>query len=125
MSAAAGIDIIENDRFDSTAERLGPGLLERLFTETERQWAAGLPASRLAANFAAKEAFLKALGTGLSNGMRWREIELVEQQHGPPSLRVSGRAAELLAGRRVSVSVSRTSDLSVALVTIGSPGGES
>ena len=99
-----GIDVLEIDRLERALERR-PRLAERLFTESERAYAAarGRPARHLAARFCAKEAVSKALGIPL----RPREVEVVPQDDGP-SVRLSGGAADRAAELGVTVQVSLT-----------------
>src|SRR4029077_14656681 len=98
MAAGIGIDLLEIRRLERALER-HPRLAERVFTEAERSYAAARarPGRHLAARFAAKEAVVKALG--LSDGFGLREIEVVSGE--PPTVRVSGRAAEAAAGREI------------------------
>jgi len=111
-----GVDLVDIPRFRSIAGRRGAAFLTRLFTPGEL---AGNPAMQsLAARFAAKEAFLKALGTGLSQGVTWHDIEVVRDDDGPPGIRVGGRAAELLGGRSTALSISHTGAAAVAFVII-------
>jgi len=109
-----GIDLLEIDRLERALER-HPRLAERLFTDAEREYAAARsrPGRHLAARFAAKEAVVKALG--LSGGFGLREIEIVAGE--PPTVRLSGRAAEVAAGRRVDISLthSRSDAAAVAI----------
>jgi len=107
-----GIDLLEIDRLERALERR-PRLAERLFTEAEREYAAARarPGRHLAARFAAKEAVVKALG--LSGGFGLREIEIVAGE--PPTVRLSGRAAEVAAGRRVDVSLTHSRDNAAAV----------
>src|SRR5512136_1088159 len=106
MAIAAGIDLVEIDRFAGAVERCGDRLISRLFTPDETASTPSIPS--LAARFAAKEAFLKAIGTGLSDGIRWHDVEVLGGGEHPPVLRISGRASELLAGREASLSISHT-----------------
>lgn len=96
-----GIDAVEVDRFRRVLRRR-PGLADRLFTEAERAYGARFrdPAPRLAARFAAKEAAMKALGVGIG-AVGFHEVEVRVAASGAPSLHLSGRAAELAAGRGV------------------------
>lgn len=96
---------------------------ERLFTTRERAWCDGRVGvvECFAARFAAKEAFLKALGTGLASGIRWSEVELVAGDGGRPRLEVKGAARERLraiGGDRVFVSFSHDGGAAVAAVVI-------
>lgn len=116
-----GVDIVSVSRMNLALERSGRRFAERIFTEEElsHQDEPGFLATR----FAAKEAFFKALGTGVSGGVRWRDFSLPSHGDGAPSASVSGRSADYLAGRRVFTSVSRTSDIAVAVVFLEGSGG--
>lgn len=119
-----GTDLARIERF---RKFLVPGnkVLERIFSIEERQYALQMknPASHFAARFAAKEAFLKALGTGLRDGLSWQQVVVVRDQLGCPTLQLSGRAAEMLAERGVSathLSYSHDGDYAVATVILES-----
>lgn len=91
-----GIDLCEAHRMLELLERHGTRALERLFTAEEQAYAApaGEPnGERLAARFAAKEAILKALGTGLRGGILWTDVEVVRDANGRPGVRLAGEAA--------------------------------
>jgi holo-[acyl-carrier protein] synthase len=96
MIVGAGIDITEIPRIQHSMERFGARFLNRIYTADEKAYCLRKrnSAESLAARFAAKEAAAKALGTGISRGVTWREIEVVRQPGGRPSLRFHGRAAE-------------------------------
>jgi holo-[acyl-carrier protein] synthase len=114
MAVGVGIDLVEIKRVERALDRR-PRLAERLFTEGELAYARARarPGRHLAARFAAKEAVMKALGTGLAPA----EIEVEAGE--PPTVGVSGRAAALAGGREISVSLthSRETAGAVALVT--------
>lgn len=98
-------------------------VLERLFSSTEREYALAMhdPTPHLAARFAAKEAFFKALGTGLRDGLTWQQVQVVRDQLGCPSLNLSGRAVELMAARgatKAHLSYSHDGDYAVATVIL-------
>src|SRR3954447_7231283 len=118
MSLGVGIDLLEIDRLERALER-HPRLAERVFTRAERDYAAARarPARHLAARFAAKEAVLKALGTGESFGLG--EIEILGRK--PPRVRLSGRAADAAAGRGVEVSLTHSRDFAAAVAIADSP----
>jgi holo-[acyl-carrier protein] synthase len=116
MPVAAGIDLVEIDRFAGAVERCGDRFLSKLFTADELASGPSLPS--LAARFAAKEAFLKAIGTGLSEGVRWHEVEVLGGGGNPPVLRISGRASDLLEGRAASLSISHTATIAAAMVVV-------
>jgi len=122
-----GVDAVDVERFRRVIERR-PGLLRRLFTESERAYAGRSrdPGPRLAARFAAKEAVLKALGVGVG-AARFRDVEVVRTEGGRPVLRLSGRAASLAADRGVRrwhVSMTHTDALAVASVVAEGPAPE-
>lgn len=117
-----GIDAVDVPRFRRAVER-SPRLLDRVFVAEEREALEGradrIPA--LAARFAAREATMKALGTGLG-GIDLRDVWVARTPSGQPVLRVAGRAAELashLGITRWLVSLSHTRDLAVAVVSAG------
>ena len=89
-----GLDATEIDRIEAAVARFGDRFLRRVFTEGEIAYATRRrnPAPHLAGRFAAKEAAMKALGTGHSQGVLWRDIEVVRVS-GPPQLRFHGAAA--------------------------------
>lgn len=113
MITGVGIDLVEIERLERALART-PRLAERLFTEGEREYASGRsrPGRHLAARFAAKEATIKALA--LADGAPMHQIEVVSGV--PPSLRLSGRAAEAAAGRRLHLSLTHTDDHASAVV---------
>jgi holo-[acyl-carrier protein] synthase len=116
-----GIDIVEIARVRRLMERWQERFLRRVFTDEELAYADARrdPAEHLAARFAAKEATLKALGTGLSMGVRWREMEVRRVRGQRPTLALSGRTAELGAARgirRLHVSLTHDGGLAVAQV---------
>jgi holo-[acyl-carrier protein] synthase len=112
MIVGVGIDVVDVARFERTLER-APGLLERLFNESERR----LPPRSLAARFAAKEAVAKALGAPV--GLRWVDVTVVREPSGAPRLEVTGtvaaRAAEL-GVHRWHVSLSHDAGIAGAVV---------
>ena len=92
MDIAVGIDIIEIDRVAEALKRWGQRFLDRIYTHDEMAYCRGR-ADRLAARFAAKEAVMKALGTG-TRGVAWREVEVVRLRSGAPTIVLHGRALE-------------------------------
>jgi len=117
-----GTDLARSERF---RKFLDPGnkVLERIFSEDERRYSLQKrdPVPHLAARFAAKEAFLKALGTGLRDGLAWQQVCVVQDALGCPSLELSGRAAEMMAARgarKVHLSYSHDGDYAVATVIL-------
>lgn len=104
MIAGIGVDIVEVSRVAQALERQGDRFAARVFTpgEIAECWPSEQQrCRRLAARFAAKEAALKALGIGL-RGVSWQEIEVVKDSLGKPSLRLTGRLAEIAAAQGVT-----------------------
>jgi len=123
MIAGTGIDAVEIGRIRHSAERFGKRFLDRIYLEAEQAYCMRKrnAAESLAARFAAKEAAAKALGTGISQGVSWLEIEVVRETSGRPSLRFHGRAAEI-AGRlgvvRIALSLTHTAEMAMASVVL-------
>lgn len=125
MIIGTGIDITEISRFERFVRENNVALLERLFTGQERQYCSArrLAAQHYALRFAAKEAFLKALGTGLRNGINWLDMEVVNDDLGKPALELSGLAAthfETAGGARCHLSLSHDAGCAVAMVILES-----
>jgi len=117
-----GADIVEVGRLARSLRRRG-GFAEAVFTEGERRFceARPRPAQHFAARFAAKEAFLKAIGCGIFGGVALRDIEVVRGQDGRPALRLGPSAAAALAdagGRDALVSLSHDGDVALAFVVV-------
>ena len=112
-----GVDIIELDRIKKVMERWGQRFVQRIYTKDEQAYCRGrIP--QLAARFAAKEAVMKALGTGI-RGVGWREVEVVRMRGRAPTIRLHGRAlayAERLGYRQLAVSLSHSRDYAIAFV---------
>jgi holo-[acyl-carrier protein] synthase len=124
MIVGTGVDLERVDRIRAIIERHGRRFLERVFTAGEIAYAEGhkQPSESYAARFAAKEAAMKALGTGWDHGVRWVDVEIVRDK-GRPQLRFHGRAAEIAAElgcRSASVSLSHTKDNAIAQVILES-----
>jgi holo-[acyl-carrier protein] synthase len=122
-----GNDIIDIRRIEKTLERYGERFIARIFTDIERQKSedrAGRAAS-YAKRFAAKEACAKALGTGLSQGVYWRDMGVVNLPSGRPTLRLTGGAARQLKSitpdgfdARIDLSLTDDFPLAAAIVII-------
>jgi len=113
-----GVDLVDVDRMRETLART-PSMVERMFTPGERAYAQSArdPAERFAARFAAKEAFLKALGLGLG-AVDWHDVEVVRAESGQPSLRLTGRAAaasEAAGAIRWLLTLTHTSTMAEAI----------
>lgn len=116
-----GTDLVEIDRIERSLQR--EHFVEQVFGERERTYCRGChrPAQHFAARFAAKEAFLKALGIGVFSGVALREIEVVREGDGPPVLALGPSAARALAqagGSQALVTLSHTGNLASAVVLV-------
>ena len=123
MIVGMGVDIAEVARVRSAIERFGERFLQRVFTENEIRYCASKANKyeRFAARFAAKEAALKAIGTGLSRGISWQDVEVVREPSGRPTLVYKGKAAEFakrLGMRRASISLTHTEQIAFAQVIL-------
>jgi holo-[acyl-carrier protein] synthase len=123
MIVGTGVDITEVPRIRAALERFGDRFLRRVFTPEEASYCLGKPnaAERLAARFAAKEAGMKAIGTGLRHGITWQDVEVVRLPGQRPKLKFSGRAAEFAARlgcKRTHLSLSHTKEQAIAYVIL-------
>jgi holo-[acyl-carrier protein] synthase len=121
MIVGVGTDLTEIDRIEQSIGRFGDRFLGRIYTPDEIAYCRSKkrPGESFAARFAAKEAGAKALGTGISRGVSWRELEVRREQGGRPALVFSGRAAEIAASLRVtSVALSLTHARNMALAFV-------
>ena len=112
-----GVDIIEVGRVRRVAETYGQRFLKRIYTEEEAAYCRGR-APQLATRYAAKEAVMKALGTGV-RGVRWRDIEVVRRRGQAPTVRLHRTAmarAELLGIDHLAISLSHSEEYAVASV---------
>ncbi|HUO36137.1 MAG TPA: holo-ACP synthase [Candidatus Acidoferrum sp.] len=121
MIVGLGLDIAEIDRIEDAIARHGAPFLERLFTPRETEYCERFKNrfERYAGRFAAKEAAMKALGTGWSRGVRWRDIEVVRASSGKPSLKLEGVAAEIARGMGVNnivLTITHSGNLALAQV---------
>ena len=108
-----GLDLVRIERVRAATERWKDRFLQRVFTETEQRYCfeRSSPYASLAARFAVKEAVLKALGTGWSQGIRWVDIEIRNDSSGRPSANVAGRTEQLLRQRgATSIHISLSHD---------------
>ncbi len=117
---ATGIDLVEVQRIEESLARYGERFLARVFTASELAYCRGRP-QQLAARFAAKEAVSKVLGTGIQHrdGVGWREIQIVSNERGQPSVELTGRAAQRAANLGLStfaISLSHTREHAIAMV---------
>ena len=123
MIVGTGVDIVEVPRVAAAIERFGQRFMERIYTEAEVRYCESKAnkMERYAARFAAKEAALKAIGSGWRRGVRWRDIEVQREPGGRPTLVFSGKAAEFAARlgmKRSSLSLSHTKEQAIAQVIL-------
>jgi holo-[acyl-carrier protein] synthase len=116
MVDSSGIDIVEVKRVKRLVERWGDRFLHRVFTPIEINYCKGKssPEQSLAARFAAKEAILKAIGTGLSQGIRWTSMEIVNDKNGRPSVNLGKRIKDKIGDKRILISMSHIKEYAVA-----------
>ena len=123
MIVGTGVDIAEVERIQAAVNRFGERFLKRVFTPAELRYCMAKPnaAERLAARFAAKEAGMKAIGTGLRHGVTWQDIEVVRLPGQRPVLQFHGKAAEFAARlgcKRTHLSLSHTKEQAIAYVIL-------
>jgi holo-[acyl-carrier protein] synthase len=125
MIVGTGIDIAEVPHIRQSIERFGDRFLQRIYTAAERRYCDSKAnrAERYAARFAAKEAAMKALGTGWSHGVRWRDCEVARLPGGRPTMVFHGRAGEIAAKlgvKNAALSLSHTEEQAIAQVILES-----
>lgn len=118
-----GIDLAEVDRIQAAIERYGPRFVERIFTPGEIAYVERKANrfERYAARFAAKEAGMKAIGTGWRRGIRWHDFEVANLPGGRPTLNLHGKAAEFAARlgvKRIALSLTHTAQYGMAIVIL-------
>ena len=123
MILGLGVDMEEITRVGEAIKRHGRGFLERIFTPEEIAYCERHrnAVERYAARFAAKEATMKALGTGWGRGVRWRDIEVTRPPGGRPVIVLYGAArqhAERLGAQHISLSISHTGNFALAQVIL-------
>ena len=123
MVIGIGTDLMEIARIADSIERFGDRFLQRVFTPGEIEYCTRKKnsAESFAARFAAKEAGAKALGTGISRGVGWQELEVTRKPGERPMLTLKGRAAERardLGIKRISLSLSHSRDVALAVVAM-------
>ena len=115
-----GIDLVDVARVRNALERYPEKFRSRVFTPAEVRFCETLgdKYQSYAGRFAAKEAFSKALGTGLRGAIGWTEIEVCDNERSRPTIKVTGRAEQILAGRKVHLSISHLPAYATAIVVI-------
>jgi holo-[acyl-carrier protein] synthase len=127
MIVGTGVDLVETARIAQNIEHYGDRFIRRLYTPGEIAYCEKFKnrAERFAARFAVKEAAFKALGTGWREGVRWLDVEVVNQASGKPELMLHGRAGEVarsLGVTNTTVSISHADHYAVAQVLFESDG---
>jgi holo-[acyl-carrier protein] synthase len=123
MIVGTGIDIAEVPRIRQSISRFGERFLQRIYTSGEIRYCDSKAnrVERYAARFAAKEAAMKALGTGWSHGVRWRDCEVVRLAGGRPTIAFHGKAGEIAARlgvKNAALSLSHTAEQAIAQVIL-------
>lgn len=123
MIVGLGVDMEEITRVGEAIRRHGRAFLERIFTPAEIAYCERHrdAVERYAARFVAKEATMKALGTGWGKGVRWRDIEVARKPGGRPTIVLHGVArehAERMGARNVSLSLTHTGNFALAEVIL-------
>ncbi len=123
MIVGSGVDLAEVPRIRAAVERFGRRFIERIYTPTEIAYVERKANryERYAARFAAKEAGMKAIGTGWRHGVRWRDFEVANLPSGKPTLLLHGRAGEFAARlgvKSVALSLTHTAQLGMAHVLL-------
>ena len=129
MIAGIGVDIVDIARIQAMLDRYGERFLHRVYTEAETAYAMGAAnkAERLAGRFAVKEAAMKALGTGKSQGILWRDIETLRGRLGKPEVHLHGQAvkwAKIRGCGPVHVSITHDGGKAMAFVILEKAGGK-
>ena len=123
MIIGVGIDNVQNNRMKEILMKWAERVEDRVFNEEELEYSKnkGNTHYHLAVRFAAKEAFFKALGKGLSEGMTWTDITVKSEESGQPFLSLRGRAKEIadsMGVQTIHLSMSHTEDCSIAVVIL-------
>jgi len=123
MIVGTGIDIAEVPRIEASIARFGNRFVHRIFTKAEIEYCESKAnrIERYAARFAAKEAGMKAIGTGWNHGVAWRDVEVCRQPGGRPTIAFHGKAADVaakLGAVHVALSLSHTKEYAIAQVIL-------
>ena len=123
MILGTGVDLAEVDRIRAAIARFGPRFVERIYTPGEIAYVERRANrfERYAGRFAAKEAGMKAIGTGWKRGVRWQDFEVANLPSGRPTLKLHGEAARIAAQlgvKVISLSITHTAELGMAHVIL-------
>ena len=122
MIVGLGLDIAEVDRIQAAIDRHGHRtFIERIYTPAEIAYCEKHRnrAERFAGRFAAKEAAMKALGTGWSHGVRWVDIEVIRERSSKPTLKLSGASGEIagrLGVKNIAITITHSGNIALAMV---------
>jgi holo-[acyl-carrier protein] synthase len=116
MLVGLGVDMVEVGRIKKALNRWGERFLRRVFTSQERSYCMrkAFPEQSFAARFAAKEAVFKAMGRGLSVGIRWTDVEIVNDKSGKPEVRLEKKITRRIDNKRILLSISHTKEFAIA-----------
>jgi holo-[acyl-carrier protein] synthase len=123
MIYGTGIDLVHIKRFEKVIGRWGDRFIHRVFTPGEMEicYNRAFPPAAFSLRFAAKEAFSKAIGTGMKKGVKWRDIEVFHYPGGRPGLKLYGRSLEICNKENITnchLSLSDEGDYGIAMVVL-------
>ena len=123
MILGIGSDLVHVERIRNSIAQYGERFVTRVYTDKERAYSLSKSnsAERFAARFAAKEAGMKAIGTGWRGGVTWKDFEVMNESSGRPVLRLAGIALQVanrMGVEHISISLSHTADLALAVVIV-------
>jgi len=126
MIVGIGTDLVEVERIKKELVSHGEKFIDMLYTEKERTYCTrtenlAIQAQCFAARFAAKEAFLKALGSGLRGGLKWKDVEVINNELGKPEIRIRDTAKKICENAGINgifLSLSHTKDSAIAVVVL-------
>jgi holo-[acyl-carrier protein] synthase len=126
MIDSVGVDIIEVHRIGKAINRWGDSFLQRVFTPWEINYChkKQFPEQSFAARFAVKEAVMKAIGTGLSEGIKWTSVEVVNTEQGQPTVRLGERVQKIIGKKKIIISMSHTREYAIASAILYKDGKE-
>lgn len=115
-----GIDIIEVARIESAEKKFGRRFLNRVFTDEEISFCEKRKNryESYAARFACKEAILKAIGTGKSLGIRWKDMEIIDDGHHAPVVKLGGKVKKIVGSKKIILSLSNIKEYAVAVALL-------
>ncbi|UCE67480.1 MAG: holo-ACP synthase [Candidatus Zixiibacteriota bacterium] len=120
MVEAVGIDLVEIQRIEESVNRYGERFTDRVFTPWEIQYCRSKinPMLSFAGRFAVKEAVFKAVGTGFSEGVKWKSVEVVNDRKGQPQVRLGKAIRDHIGDKNFLISLSHTKDHAVAVAIL-------